>query len=105
LAQLPALLAPESRANLQRTVVGTTRKRMLRELNDGLEVITAKRPLVLLLEDLHWSDMSTLDWVAAFAQRPEPARLLLVGTFWPPAVIGTEHPLARISDQLDKRLP
>jgi DNA-binding winged helix-turn-helix (wHTH) protein/predicted ATPase len=100
LAQLPALLTPERRASLQRTVVGTTQERMLRELTDAFEVMTAQLPLVLWLEDLHWSDMSTLDWVAAFAQRPEPARLLLIGTFWPPAIIGTEHPLAALSDRL-----
>jgi hypothetical protein len=52
------------------------------------------------LEDLHWSDLSTLDWIAAFAQRPEPACLLLIGTYRPLLAMTHEHPLAAISDHL-----
>ena len=94
LAQLPALLSRERHAALQRTAAGTTRERMFRELTDVVEAITARVPLVLWLEDLHWSDTSTLDWIAAFAQRHEVARLLLVGTFRSSEVAGTEHRLA-----------
>ena len=97
LAQLPALLQPEHLEQLQRTVAGITRERMLRELSDALEAIAARTPLVIWLEDLHWSDMSTLDWIAAFAQRPEPACVLLIGTFRPTV---PEHPLAAVSDEL-----
>jgi hypothetical protein len=46
-----------------------TRERMLRELAEAVEVLTAERPLVLVLEDLHWSDMSTLEWLAYVARR------------------------------------
>ena len=35
---------------------GVTQARMLRELAEALEVLTAIRPLVLVVEDLHWSD-------------------------------------------------
>jgi predicted ATPase len=100
LAQLPALLEPDRAEHLRRTVAGTTRERMLRELSDALEAITARIPLVLWLEDLHWSDLSTLDWIATFAQRPEPACLLLIGTYRPLLAIAHEHPLAAISDHL-----
>jgi DNA-binding winged helix-turn-helix (wHTH) protein/predicted ATPase len=100
LTQLPALVAPNRLAVLQRTVAGATRGRMLRELTDALEAIAADLPLVFWLEDLHWSDLSTVDWVAAFAQRPEPARVLIVGTFRPPAATGTNHPLTEITDSL-----
>jgi predicted ATPase len=56
---------------------------MLRELTEALDVITRATPLVIVLEDLHWSDVSTLDLVGALARRPEPARLLLVATCRP----------------------
>jgi predicted ATPase len=36
-------------------VAGATRARMLRELAEAIEAVTAERPLVLWLEDLHWS--------------------------------------------------
>ncbi len=100
LAQLPGLLPPDRLDRLQRLVAGITRERMLRELNDALEAITARMPLALWLEDLHWSDMSTLDWIAAFAQRSEPACLLLIGTFRPLLTAAPEHPLTAVADDL-----
>jgi predicted ATPase len=100
LAQLPALLDPERHANLRRTVAGTTRQRMLRELTDVLEAASTQTPLALCLEDVHWSDASTLDWIAAFAQRPEPTRILLIGTFRPQADAGDGHPLPRVIEGL-----
>jgi predicted ATPase/DNA-binding winged helix-turn-helix (wHTH) protein len=100
LAQLPALVSSERLRSLQRIAAGTTRERMFRELTDMLEAITASDPLILWLEDLHWCDTSTLEWVAAFAQRPEPARLLLIGTFRSSEIAGAKHPLLTLSDGL-----
>ena len=100
LAQLPALLPPARYARLKRTVAGTTRERMLRELTDAVEVMTARVPLVLWFEDLHWSDASTLDWIAAFAQRPERARVLLIATYRTTEVAGKEHPVDALADAL-----
>jgi predicted ATPase len=37
---------------------------MLRELAQAVEVLTQERPGILVLEDLHWGDVSTLDWLA-----------------------------------------
>ena len=56
LVQMPALLSPAERETLGRSMSGVTQARMLRELAEALEVLTAIRPLVLVLEDLHWSD-------------------------------------------------
>src|SRR5262249_59397125 len=61
LVHLPALLAPEDRERLAHTASGVTPARMLRELAEALEVLTTTRPLVLVLEDLHWSDRATLE--------------------------------------------
>src|SRR5262249_61479623 len=75
LAQLPALLsAPELEA-LQRKVAGATRERMLREMAEALDVLTTEQGLVLSLEDLQWSDSSTLELLAMLARRRESARL------------------------------
>ena len=48
---------------------GATRERMLREAADLVEAMAAEAPFVLVLEDLHWSDYSTLDLVAYLARR------------------------------------
>ena len=52
-----------------------------REMAQGVEALAAEAPLVLLLEDLHWSDYSTLDLISAIARWSEAARLLVVGTY------------------------
>jgi predicted ATPase len=48
-------------------VSGATRERMLREMGEALDALTADVPLVLILEDLHWSDYSTLDLISYLA--------------------------------------
>ena len=93
LVQLPALLRPEERAVLQPQVQGATPDRMLRELAEALEALTAERGFVLLLEDLHWSDLSTLALLSYLAQRREPARLCVIGTYRPADIMLREHPL------------
>ena len=101
LAQLPALLPPARHTRLQRTVVGHhARATCSVQLTDAAEAMTARLPLVLWLEDLHWSDVSTLDWIATFAQRPERARVLLIATYRRSEVAGTDHPLAALADGL-----
>jgi predicted ATPase len=71
---------------------------MLRELAEALELLTAQ--LVLVLEDLHWSDPSTLDLLAVLARRREPARLLCLGTYRSPEVRGRAHPLSALTQEL-----
>ncbi|WP_428966184.1 helix-turn-helix transcriptional regulator [Micromonospora fluostatini] len=47
-----------------------------------LDDIGANAPVVLIVEDLHWADPSTLDLVRHLGQaRPEGRRLLLVGSY------------------------
>ncbi|MGD2070993.1 MAG: AAA family ATPase, partial [Gemmatimonadota bacterium] len=79
--QMPFLLTPKQQERLARRAAGATRERMLRELVSFVEALAAEVPLVLLVEDLHWSDPSTLDFVRWLARRPEPARLILVATY------------------------
>jgi predicted ATPase len=69
-------------------------------LADAIEAITAEDPLIFVLEDLHWSDPSTLDLVAYLARRRDPARLLLIGTYRPVDVILGEHALKRLKPEL-----
>jgi DNA-binding winged helix-turn-helix (wHTH) protein len=83
LAQLPALVESAKLEELQHRVMGATRERMVRELNDVLERVATQETLVLVLEDLHWSDVATLGLLTSIAQRPEAARLLILGTYRP----------------------
>ena len=100
LTQMPAVMNAEDLAALQPRVLGATRERMLREMAEVMEALAAERPLVLLIEDLHWSDPSTLDLVASVARRREPTRLLLIGTYRPVDVIARGHPLGAVKQEL-----
>ena len=100
LVQMPWLVSTTEFEALQLQVMGATRERMLRELAEALERLTAARPLVLVLEDLHWSDYSTLDVLAMLARRREPARLLVLGTYRPEDVLRQGHPLQTVQQEL-----
>jgi DNA-binding winged helix-turn-helix (wHTH) protein/tetratricopeptide (TPR) repeat protein len=93
LMQMPGLLTAEALEAVQRRVQGAIRERMLREFAEAVEALTVERPLVLVLEDLHWSDAATLDLVGALARRRAPACLLVLGTYRPVEVIVHAHPL------------
>src|SRR5262249_28634543 len=81
LAQLPWLEDCGDREASPRTLLGVTKERMLREMAEAVETVTATTPLLLVLEDLHWSDYSTLDLVGMLARRQEAARLLVIGSY------------------------
>jgi tetratricopeptide (TPR) repeat protein len=100
LVQMSALVSESELEGLQRKVQGATRERMLREMAEMIEALTAEQPLVLVLEDLHWSDYSTLDLLALLAQRRGPARLFLLATYRPADVIVSGHPLRAMKQEL-----
>ncbi len=100
LVQMPALLSTAALKRLQQKTQGATRERMLRELTEAVETLTDEKPLVLWLEDLQWSDVSTLDWLAFVARRQERARLLVIGTYRPMDVLAREHPVKAIKQEL-----
>jgi DNA-binding winged helix-turn-helix (wHTH) protein len=78
----------------------STPARMLRELGMALAALAADEPVVLVLEDLHWSDHGTVDGLALLARRSEPARLLVVATVRPVELLVHGHPLAAVKAEL-----
>lgn len=97
--QVPSLAPQADVDDLRQRVQGATRERMLREFVEAIEETTTLRPLVLVLDDLQWSDDSTLDVLASLARRREPSRLLVVGTYRP-ADVPAGHPLAAVTREL-----
>src|SRR5262245_540973 len=103
LVQLPGLVSESELERLQRQVAGATPARMQRELAQALDVLAADTPLVFVLEDLQWSDRSTVEILATLAQRREPARLLVLGTYRPVDVVLQAHPLHGMVQELGAR--
>jgi len=81
LLQLPELIDSAERDSLQLNYSGTTAARMMREMVIGLERIAGDATIVLLLEDVHWADSSTLELLAALGRRSEAARLFVLATY------------------------
>jgi DNA-binding winged helix-turn-helix (wHTH) protein/tetratricopeptide (TPR) repeat protein len=101
LLQLPWLLPDAAeREALRRELAGVGQQRMLRELGELLDRCTAQRPLLLVTEDLHWSDQATLQLIDHVARRRGPARLLWLGSLRLAEVIAEEHPLKALRHEL-----
>jgi len=100
LIQMPWVLSTADHEALRYELLGVTQARMLREMAAWIEALTVETPLVLVLEDVHWSDYATLDLMAWLARRQEPARLLLVGTYRPVEVLTRGHPVRDVQQAL-----
>jgi hypothetical protein len=87
MAHMPQLVAPDELEGLRRQVQGMQSERMLREFVEALTVITQETVVVLVLEDLQWSDTATVEALSYLARRPEPLRLLVLSTYRPVEVI------------------
>ena len=100
LVQLAGLLEAAEQEMVQRYVQGSSQERMVRELAEALEVLAADAGLILVLEDLQWSDASTLNALVYLAQRRRPVRLYLLGTYRPTDVVVSGHPLRQVVQAL-----
>jgi DNA-binding winged helix-turn-helix (wHTH) protein/tetratricopeptide (TPR) repeat protein len=91
LCQMPWLCEPTELDELKQMIAGATPTRMLRELALVMEMGTRDRPLVLVIEDLHWSDSATLDAINLIVRCGSSAKVLLCASFRNPQV-GNRYP-------------
>lgn len=71
----------------------------LGEICEALESLSQSEPLLLVFEDVHWADDSTLDLIAALARRRAPARLMLLASFQSDD-LEPRHPLRLLQQSL-----
>jgi tetratricopeptide (TPR) repeat protein len=81
--QFPAVFSSGAMDQILREATGATKDRMLRELGDALAALTAETPVLLVLEDMHWTDPASVDMLRHLAERAYGQRLLLVVTARP----------------------
>ncbi|HET6684746.1 MAG TPA: AAA family ATPase, partial [Gaiella sp.] len=72
LAELPVRVAADA---------DTERHRLHTAVTDLLVGVSAERPLLLVLEDVHWADTSTLQLMRHLVRSGAETRMLLVATF------------------------
>ncbi|MGI9065044.1 MAG: serine/threonine-protein kinase PknK [Pyrinomonadaceae bacterium] len=93
-SQLPVAFASTgSMEKLQQETIGATKERMMREMGDALGIFANTSPVVLLLEDLHWADPSSVDLLRHLSQRIRHQHLLIAGTLRPEDIERSNHPL------------
>ena len=78
-------------------------ERMKRELSTFFERLTQQESLVLLLEDLHWADVSTVDLLAHLADRFDRMRVMIVVTYRPEEMRLAKHPFLEVRSDLKAR--
>lgn len=69
------------------------------EISDFIATISGARPLILLLEDMHWSDAVSLDLLRSLSRRIAALRLLLVVTYRSDELV-RRHPLYQLLPRL-----
>lgn len=100
LLQLPWLSTVEEREALRRELAGVSPDRMLREMGQFLDRYTERRPLLLVTEDLHWSDRATIRLIDYIARRRGNARLMWLASFRLAEVVALDHPLNPLRHEL-----
>ena len=93
LLQLPWLSSADERDALRRELAGVGADRALREMGEFLDRYTEQRPLLLVTEDLHWSDRATIQLIDYIARRRGSARLMWLASFRLAEVVALDHPL------------
>ena len=76
---------------------------MKRELGAFFEEISRSQPVVMVLEDLHWADISTIDMLNYLAGRFDGMRALVLATYRPAEMALARHPFLSISLDLQSR--
>jgi tetratricopeptide (TPR) repeat protein len=69
-------------------------------MGELLDRYTANRPLLLITEDLHWSDHATVQLMDYIARRRGRSRLLWLASFRLTEIIARNHPLRAVRHEL-----
>ena len=73
---------------------------MLREMGQLFDRYTERRPLLLVTEDLHWSDRATIQLIDYVARRRGSARLMWLASYRLAEVVALDHPLNPLRHEL-----
>ena len=79
---------------------------MLEALTFQVEVLSRTNPVLMIFEDVHWIDPTSLELLRRAVERLKTLRVLLVVTFRPefePPWIGRHHVTALILNRLGDR--
>lgn len=81
----------------------TTRSALFDGVRTFVATLAGRRPLVLLLEDLHWADPESLDLLRIVVREAASRALLVLATFRGDELVST-HPLYRLLPVLEREV-
>ncbi len=102
IAPRPSPVRPHGSDSVEQDAARTS-ERLMRELTMFLEESSAEKPLVLVVEDLHWTDLSTVDVLVHLAARLSRLRLLIIITYRHHELALRDHPFMRARAELMAR--
>jgi DNA-binding winged helix-turn-helix (wHTH) protein/tetratricopeptide (TPR) repeat protein len=100
-AQFPWMSKPDY--EIDHRLLASTPARMLREFCDFIERMAEQAPVLLWLEDLHWSDAGTVDLLEILARRGSDSRMLLIASYRPVDAAIKGAPVAHLKRSLEAR--
>ena len=80
-----------------------TSERLMRELTSFLEEASIQIPMTIVIEDLHWTDLSTVDVLVHLAARLSRLHLLVIVTYRHHELALRDHPFVRVRSELIAR--
>ncbi|MEZ4866594.1 MAG: AAA family ATPase [Caldilineaceae bacterium] len=103
-AQLKALL---TQGVTTTPVGGITQQRLFTEVTNVLQQLAQQRPLLLVLDDLQWADLGSLNLLFHLSRDLVDAPILIIGSYRASDVAlgrnGERHPLLAIVNELQRR--
>ncbi|SFO89992.1 Transcriptional regulatory protein, C terminal [Variovorax sp. PDC80] len=103
LAQMPWHASEAERLALRQEIDGVGPGRVLREFREMLDRLAEPQPILLVLEDLQWSDLPSLQLIEHLASRRERARWMLVASLRPADAQGRPTAVADLHARLRLR--
>lgn len=87
---------------------GLDKAQLFRECTALLSTLARERPLILIVEDLHWADDASISLFLHLALKVKERRILLLGSFRTNEVAldrgGERHPLASVRGEIKRAL-
>jgi tetratricopeptide (TPR) repeat protein len=81
-------------------------EKIFRQYTELLQAVAQERPLIVALDDLQWSDASSIALFFHIARQIKQSKLLLIGTFRPTDMAmgrgGDRHPLEQVLFELQR---
>jgi pilus assembly protein CpaF len=105
---LLALLAPSLRqkvrgmAAAKQVSADKLREQLFHAIFDFLTGVQAKRPLLIVLDDLHWADDATVLLLRDLAERVAGSHMVVIGTYWD-SELDSARPFGTVLSRLLRR--